>query len=518
MALRTSRWEAGLTQEALARRAGVGVRTVRELERGRVLRPQRGTVDLLARALGLAGAELDAFVTAARRDALADPAARRDALADPAARRDALADPAARRDALADPAARRDALADPAARRDALADPAAPRDAADPAAGPEAPVAPAARNASGAGRAVPGRPDLIGREAEVAQLGAILGEGPRVVTLTGLAGVGKTCLASAMAHKCAQAFAAGATELSISDGSRSDDILAAVASAFAVNGAADLIERCAGTPGLLVVDAADRSPQATVEAIRWLRSRAPALTILVTSRHPLKAPGAVHRRVEPLGVPPRGDNLASLRTYAAVELFLARLYEVRPEPPTDSDAPVLAELVRVLGGLPLALELAAARARVLELPELLERYRDRVLDLGAVAEDGPTLRDALDGSYRLLSASDQWALRQLSVLRGDWSMRLAEELLAADRRYISTNDDGVRPTGLDVEAVMDRLVGLGLVNVRPSGANRFWLLDMVRDFAAEQRAEHRAAGRAEHRAAERAEHRAAERAEHRQTT
>src|SRR5690606_23753397 len=154
-------------------------------------------------------------------------------------------------------------------------------------------------------------------------------------------------------------------------------------------------------------------------------------------------------------------------------LFLDRLARVRPEPPAPDEVPALIGLVRRLGGLPLALELAAAHGRLLRLPEILQRYGDRVLDLGEGAEQ--TLREAVAGSYRLLNPAEQYGLRRLSVFRHRWSMELAERLL---------------DTGEDPLPLLDRLVGLGLVAVSGAREHRFRLLDVVRDFATEQAARH----------------------------
>src|SRR5262249_17849074 len=147
--------------------------------------------------------------------------------------------------------------------------------------------------------------------------------------------------------------------------------------------------------------------------------------------------------------------------------------QVRRHPVESADVPVLAKLVRRLGGLPLALELAAARGRVLELPEILDRYGHRVLDLCDVRPQGQTLREAVAASYRLLDPPEQLALEWLAAFAGRWSLELAEELLGDS----------------DVESILDRLVGLGLVSVRAGGPLRFRLLDVVHDFAAERCAE-----------------------------
>jgi len=470
VALRTHRRAAGLTQAELAERAGIGVRTLRELERGRVARPQRGTVTLLADALGLAGGPLETFVDAARSGTdLPEPAGPPVA----APRSDDSPRVAAGSGVPGEVRVPRQRSA--AILHDLTGWSASP-------AGPASPLA-----------AVPPRPDVVGRDFELDQLGELIGTAG-VITLTGLAGVGKTCLALAVVHDCAARFPGGVSGMAISDDTPRDDVLAAVAAVFEVARAVDLIGRYAGRSALVLLDSADRSPRGAAEAVRWLRSRVPNLTILVTSRHPLGVPGEVHRRVEPLDVPPAPDeaelDVAALRSYPAVALFLSRLRQVRPEPVLDSDGPVLAELVRRLGGLPLALELAAARGRVLGLPDLLGRYRYRVLDLGAVAPEGETLREALAASYRLLEPDQQAALRRLSVFRGRWSLDLAEDLLGDPADAAGSPVAALPGPHRDVEAVLDRLVALGLLNVRPATELRFRLLDMVRDFAAEECARH----------------------------
>ena len=391
-ALRTRRRAAGLTQEELAAKAGVGVRTLRDLERGRVNRPQRGTVALLADALELSGDAREKFIGAA--------------------------------------STRRTPSVDPATSR------------------------------------LPSLPELFGRDRDIDELLVLLATND-LVTLVGLAGVGKTSLALAVGHRvAARAHGADVAAVAVTDVSGPGDILAAVAAAFDAGRAIDL-----AVDGLLVLDGVDRSPHAAAEAIERLRARTPALKILATSRQPGISPVGIDWRVEPLEVPPPGDGV--VRTYPAAALFLARLRLVRRSPVAEAEVPALAELVRRLGGLPLAIELAAARGRILEIPELLERYGDRVLDLGTTEPDGERLRDAVAASYRLLEPDEQAVLRRLSTFRGRWSLALAEALLAD------------RP-GINVESVLDRLVGFGLVSVRGPGDLRFRLLDVVGDFASEQ--------------------------------
>ncbi|GII22226.1 XRE family transcriptional regulator [Planosporangium mesophilum] len=408
--LRAHRRAAGLTQQELAARAGVGVRTVRELERGRAVRPQRGTVDLLAEALGLTATARTRFIETAR-GRLHDPGAE------------------AGRAEVAERFHRTIALPPPL--------------------------------------------PLVGRDEDLRDVAGLLAAYD-VVLLIGLAGVGKSCLALAVAHHVAGLFPGGVAGISISDISAADDILAGTASVFGVARAAELGERCAGEPCLLMVDGADRAPGATTAALTWLRANAPRLRLLVTSRQPVDLPCVVAWPVAPLDVPPPGaaSSLGELSAYPAVSLFLERLRQVRRHPVEPAEVPVLGELVRRLGGLPLAIELAAARGRVLELTEILDRYGHRVLDLGERRPEGQTLRDAVAASYRLLGHTDQLALERLAAFAGRWSLDLAEELLSGAVH--------------DVEAVVDRLVGLGLVGVRATGPLRFRLLDVVHDFVLER--------------------------------
>ncbi|MDT4987546.1 MAG: hypothetical protein QOI74_1640, partial [Micromonosporaceae bacterium] len=443
--LRAHRRSVGLTQDELATRAGVGVRTVRELERGRATRPQRGTAELLADALGLAAPERVRFLAAARSR---PPGS---------------------------------AEVDPAAGW-AEFDPPAGRPGSDLAAGSElGPSSWAEFDLADRWQrttALPPPLPLVGRDEDRRDVASLVA-GNDIVALVGLAGVGKTSLALVVAHEAADRFPGGVAGISIANLISPDDILAGAAAVFGVARAADLPERCAGRPTLLVVDSADRAPGATAAALGWLRANTPGLRVLVTSRQPVDLPGVVGWPVAPLEIPPDGDlsDLAELSAYPAVSLFLERLRQVRRHPVEPAEVGVLGELVRRLGGLPLALELAAARGRVLELTEILDRYGHRVLDLGGVRPDGLTLRDGVAASYRLLDPAEQRALQRLAVLAGRWSVELAEEML------------GGTAGAVDVEAVLDRLVGLGLVSVRAGGPLRFRLVNVVRDFALERCAE-----------------------------
>ncbi|NES29663.1 helix-turn-helix domain-containing protein [Micromonospora terminaliae] len=444
--LRGHRLAAGLTQAELATRAGVGVRTVRDLERGRATRPQRTTVDLLADALGLTGPARQAFLAAARPAQAAPPA-------------DAPQPPVGGPDAADAPR--------PPARHLA--------------------VTGSAGTDSGTPIALPQPVPLLGRDRDVAEVTALLAEHP-VVSLVGLAGVGKTALALTVAYAAATDHPAGVTGVLVGEGSDAADVLAASVAVLGVNRLADLSCRLGGQPALLLVDAVERAPGPVAEALRTLVAAAPTLRVLVTGRRPAGVPGELVRPVAPLDVPPAGlepADPAELARWPAATLFLARLARARREPPTPAELPALAALVRRLGGLPLAIELMAARGRILDVTELLDRYGDRVLDLAGVrpgwepadpAAGTVTLREAVATSYHLLAPAERAALRRLSAFRNRWSVELAEDLLA---------DGGERR---DAVPLLDRLRELGLLSVRGTGPFRFRLLDAVRDFATEQAA------------------------------
>src|SRR4051812_7346216 len=411
--LRRSRLRAKLTQEELAARAAIGVRTVRDLERGRASRPQRTTVELLAAALGLAGQEREAFPAAAR----GQPA----------------------EDALPPTGfLRRPPTVAPLGRRDGVA-------------------------------------ELITRLSAP--------DGPRGVTLVGIAGVGKTSLGVVVAPRVASASSGGVGGIVVTDGSSVGEILGSIAAAFGIGRADDLPGHLAGRAALLFVDAVEWAPDATAEVLSRLLRRLPSLRFLATGRHPIGLPA---ERVWPLSAlvvpPPQADTtLAEVSAYPAVALFLERLGRVRHTTLYPDEIAPLANLVRRLGGLPLAIELAAARGRVLTVPEILDRYGDRVLDLDrpatATAEAVVSLREAVAASYRLLNPGEQHAVRLLAMFRYRWSLTLAERMT-----------EGVLTDGADIVHLLDRLLELGLLSVRGSRAFRFRLLDVVRDYAAERAA------------------------------
>ncbi|AEV81049.1 Disease resistance protein RPS5 [Actinoplanes sp. SE50] len=406
--LRELRRRAGLTQEELAVRAAIGVRTVRDLERGRAARPQRTTADLLARALGLAGADHDGFLAAARSRPAGTPFLR-----------------------------------------------SAPTD------------------------------DLIGRDTDIAELTASLADpaGPRGVTLVGAAGVGKTSLAAVVARRLAGAYPGGVAGVAVADGVTAAELTGGLLAGFGVSrpeelagpGAARVAEP-GGAPVLLFVDALDRAPSVAAEVLAELLAEVPQLRFLATGRAAAGLDGERVRTVLPLAMPPGGSvtgTVGELMTYPAIGLFLERLGRVRRSHLAPDELVPLVALVRRLGGVPLAIELAAARGRVLTVPEILASYAEAPVTHPASAEPGVIALPVVVGeTYRLLAPAEQRALRLLATFRQRWSRESAEALL-------TTSDN----PGGEVVHLLDRLVALGLLNVSGDPGVRFRLPSAVRDYA-----------------------------------
>ncbi|MDC3959220.1 ATP-binding protein [Polyangium jinanense] len=296
-------------------------------------------------------------------------------------------------------------------------------------------------------RALRGRPRLgergfVGRGADLARVGQLIAEGAPLVTLTGTAGIGKTALAARLAAMLEdpsqdEPLRVGFCDLEGARGAAG--IRAAVARAIGVPDPEGAFEHewmermvrslAAFGPALLVLDHFEHVVEhadATVGA--WLAC-VPELQLLVTSRERLRIPGEVVHDLAPLSLPERNDLAGS----EAVELWIARVREVYPSyDPTPADAPVVVRLVRELDGLPLAIELAAARFGTLTPAELLERLERRIDVLGRRGKAGgrqSTLRDAIDWSWGLLPPWEQEAFAQCAVFHGRISVDAAEAVL-----------------------------------------------------------------------------------------
>nr|WP_275585955.1 DUF4062 domain-containing protein [Geodermatophilus sabuli] len=326
---------------------------------------------------------------------------------------------------------------------------------------------------------------LVDRAAERSLLAGLLDDqGVRLVTVTGPGGTGKTRLALAVAEQLVAARdAVWWIDLAPLRDPREVPVTVAAALGVTAEGRRPLLDavadRLAGLRALLVVDNAEQVLGAAPAAAALL-ARCPGTQLLVTSRSVLGLRGEYDVPLGPLAVPRPGEDRPDRVSAApAVELFVARARRADPSfAVTGATAAAVGEVVRRLDGLPLAVELAAARVRTLP-PAVLLRRLGRALDLRGADVDAPdrqrTLRDTIAWSHELLGESERALLARLSVCAGGCTLDTAEAVGADD-------DD------LDVLETLSALVGHSLVTSSDAegGEPRFRMLELVRAFAAER--------------------------------
>jgi len=417
--LRRLRIVAGLTQEELAARAGVTAKGIAALERGRRRRPYPHTVRALATALGLSD----------------------------------------------------DACADLLGARSGSA--AQPTTAVTP-----VPVMP-----------VPPTP-TIGRDLAMTEVLAHLGrDGGRLVTLTGPGGVGKTRLAMVVARQATERFADGVVFVPLAAVTDPALVIPAILASLDLGGRVDqpsapaLAAALQGRRLLLVLDNLEQVLP-VAPALANLLDACPDLTILATSRSPLRIRGEREYAVVPLALPELRHipTRAEVATSDAVQLFVERAQASSPSfELTQDNAAAVAAICRRLDGLPLALELAAARLRLLSPTELLARIDQALPLLAGGARDLPerqrTMRDTIAWSYHLLAPAEQALFRWLSVFVGGWGLAAAEAVGATDRRA--------------GEDMLDRLASLVeqslvIADRTADDTTRFRMLETIREFGHEQ--------------------------------
>ena len=419
--LRRYRETAGFSQEELAERASLTVQAIGSLERGHRRTPYPATVRSLASALSLGDAEI-ALLMAARGGGAAPPA---------------------------------------------VATPGAP-----------APL--------GLPRYLE---PLIGRQHEREALLDLLRQPKvRLLTLTGTGGVGKTRLAIEAARQAAASFPDGIGFVPLASLTDPALVVPTIAQTLGLREAGQQTPRevlhgyLRDRQMLLILDNFEHVLGAAPEVTDLLLA-CPRLTVLATSRAPLRLRGERKYVVPPLNLPSSSRELPleAMARADAVALFVRCARQVAPTfALTPANAPSIAAICRRLDGLPLAIELAAARVRLMSPAGLLERL-DRTLSLlSEGARDLPkrqrTMRDALAWTYNLLAPDEQTLLRRLAVFAGGWSLESLEAVCAGD---------GLAPdAGLDL---LSRLVEWSLIAVegRPDDM-RYALLETVRRYAAEQ--------------------------------
>jgi predicted ATPase/transcriptional regulator with XRE-family HTH domain len=422
--LRRYRASAGLTQEELAERAGISARTISDVERGLRWSIYADTADRLAAALQLHSGERAGFVALAR--------------------------------------GRRHHLLDGVASR-------------GPGIWPTAGTTPLQATR------------LLGRERElILLLAALKDPDQRLLTLTGSGGIGKTRLAVEASILAQSEFGDGVFFVSLAGDRNPARVAAVVVRALAIPSAREplvdaVVEYLEDRACLLILDTFEQVLEAAA-FVAELLERCRRLKVLVTSRE------ALHLRTEhefpvPTLAVPSGERPTreQLTWYPATALFLERTRAVKPDLVIDGDAAeVIAEICLRLNGLPLAIELAAARVRHLPLPALRRHLDRRLQVLTGGARDLPmrqrTMSDTVAWSYDLLDPAEQSLFRLLSVFAGGWTLESAGAVCMPDRRA----NDVLGP----VSALIDK--SLVVVRQTESEEPRYDSLDVIREYAAER--------------------------------
>ena len=328
---------------------------------------------------------------------------------------------------------------------------------------------------------------LLGRSEALASASEHLRGGARMLTVTGIGGTGKTRFAVELFGQLHADYPGGAAFVSLASVEDADEVMSTVAAALKIaeahgRSAVGAIATVIGNDSVLLVldnleQVVDCAPH-----IGELIAACPSLRVIATSRAPLKIAAEVELPLPPLALPPAVDTAPEdLSLYPAVELFVQRANKVKSDfTITAENAQAVAAICRRLDGLPLALELAAARIRILRPQALLDRL-DQALDvLTSGDRDLPerqrTLRATVAWSYDLLDEGEQRLLRCLSVFSDGWSYEAMESVCYTDATRAGALDE------------LHSLVEKGLVQ-HSSSDDRYSMLVTIRAFAAEGLAE-----------------------------
>ncbi|WP_244308732.1 BTAD domain-containing putative transcriptional regulator [Streptomyces monomycini] len=333
---------------------------------------------------------------------------------------------------------------------------------------------------------------FVGRADGLARIEALLAAG-RLVTVTGPGGAGKTRLAVEAARRHRHAYRDGAWMIDLASVTEPAKVGAALLAGTGIRGgapaearvrAADdeldvLVDRLGGRESLLLVDNCEHLIDAVARLVAALLPRCPGLRVLATSREPLAVDGESLVPLGPLALPGPDDGVEQARRAAAVRLFTERAAAVRPGFAVDAvTLPEVRRVVRSLDGMPLALELAAARLRTLSLPELADGLRDRfrLLTTGsrAALPRHRTLRAVIAWSWDLLSAHERTVAERVSVLPGGVTAAAATALRA-----------GTAVPAAEVPELLAALVDRSLLHFAPV-PGRYRMLETLREYGTDR--------------------------------
>src|SRR5215207_3512296 len=335
------------------------------------------------------------------------------------------------------------------------------------------------------------RTRLIGREVERASARSrLLEEAVPQLTLTGSGGVGKTRLALAIAEDVADHFADGTIWVDLTPLSDPALVPETVANALGTArvGSAPVEEQLAlylrSRQTLLLLDNCEHLLPSVGDVIAPLLTSCPALQILATSRAPLRIRGEYALSVDPLPLPRSGDqaSIADVVGNPAVQLFLERARAAHAAAVEAGDSlEAVAEICRRVDGLPLAIELAAARVRLFPLAALRDRLQHRLPLLEGGPRDAParqrTIRDTIAWSYDLLTAPEQALFSRLTVFAGGFTLEAAQRVAGLDAQA-------------EVVPLLEHLVDHHLiVPMSSSGEPRFTMLETIREFGLDRLAQ-----------------------------
>lgn len=334
---------------------------------------------------------------------------------------------------------------------------------------------------------------FVGRASEVAELRSLLvRDGVRLVTLAGAGGCGKTRLALRLAGETVDRYPGGAWWTELAMAQHEGEVAPAVLRAVGLREEADrpaldvIATALTDEPRLVILDNCEHLLDDVAAVADELLRRCPGLVVLATSREPLGVPGEIVWRVPSLPTPAQAGEqgrpvpLDRLTQLESVRLFLERAHQARPNfSLTEQNAPSVAQICARLDGIPLAIELAAARCRTLTPERIAEELDDRFrLLTGGARTATPrqqTLLASVDWSHELLDRAERAVFRRLGAFVGSFTLDAAEAVCA----------DGELVTAMDVFDLVTRLVDKSLAAEADANAGevRYRLLETIRQYA-----------------------------------